>query len=148
MSISRGLGIQVMEYVFDFGVDGGVSGSNIILSDKVGSENIPIGATIKSVIAVVETAIVGSSSTVSWGTTGSADGYSGTTIAEATLVEHFLVNGWDLGASLLWDDTNDHMLTPFVTNAAGGSFVVLISTAALTAGKIVFQVEFLFPLND
>jgi hypothetical protein len=137
--------IHVQEYVYDFAVDGGVKDANIVLSDKAGSSNIPVGAIIKSVLAKVVTAVEGTSSTVSWGTTASAAGYSGTTIAEATLVDNFVVNGWDLGATLLWDDTNDHPLTPYVSSAADGSFAVLISTADLTAGKIVFGVEYWLP---
>ena len=137
--------IHVQEYVYDFAVDGGVKDANIVLSSKAGVANIPIGAIIKSVTAKVVTAISGSSSTVSWGTTSTANGYSGTTIAEGTLVDNFVVNGWDLGASLLWDDTNDHILTPYVSSAATGSFALLISTADLTAGKMVFGVEYWLP---
>jgi hypothetical protein len=138
-------GIHVQEYVYDFDVDGGTKDANIVLSSKAGVANIPIGAIIKSVTAKVVTAISGTSSTVSWGTSSTANGYSGTTIAEATLVDNFVVNGWDLDASLLWDGTNDHPLTPYVSSAATGSFVVLISTADLTAGKIVFGVEYWLP---
>lgn len=138
-------GVQVQEYLYDFAVDGGVKDVNIVLSSKPGMSVLPVGAIIKGVTAKVLTAVVGSSSTVSWGTTSTANGYSGTTIAEATLVDNFLVNGWDLAASLLWDDTNDHAIYPLVTSTATGSFAVLISTANLTAGKIIFLVEYLLP---
>jgi len=137
--------VHLQEYTYDFAVDGGVKDVNIVLSNKDGKNPIPVGAVIKSVIAVVKTAIEGTSSTVSWGSVTDPDGYSGTTIAEATLVGNFLVNGWDLGAALLWDDTNDHMLTPRVADAGAGGFAVLISTADLTAGKINFMVEYLMP---
>lgn len=143
MSISNRIHLQ--EYVYDFAVDGGVSGANIVLSNKDGSSAIPVGAIIKSVNAVVLTSVVGTSSTVSWGSITDPDGYSGTTIAEATLVDGFSVNGWDLGAELLWDDSNDHALTPVVADANAGGFAVLISTADLTAGKIWFGVEYIMP---
>jgi hypothetical protein len=137
--------IHLQEYIYDFAVDGGVKDANIILSNKAGYDPIPVGAIIQSVTAVVVTTVTGSSSTVSWGNASTADGYSGTTIAEGTLVDNFLVNGWDLGASLLWDDTNDHALTPRVADANSGAFVVLISTGNLTAGKIWFGVQYIMP---
>ena len=137
--------VLLQEYEYDFAVDGGTNGSNILLSDKDGKSNIPVGAIIKSVFGKVITDFAGSSTTVSWGTSATADGYSGTAIAEATLVPDFLVNGWDLGGSLLWDDTNDHMLTPYVVDAAAGSFAILINVADLTAGKMIFVVEYIMP---
>ena len=55
------------------------------------------------------------------------------------------MNGHDLDAALLWDGSNDHKLTPYVANADDGDFIVLISTAGLTAGKIWFGVEYIMP---
>ena len=138
--------IHLQEYVYDFAVDGGANGSNIVLSNKAGYDPIPVGAIINSVKAVVTTACTSAgSATVSWGSVTDPDGYSGTTIAVATLVDNFLVNGWDLDAELLWDGTNDHALTPRVADANAGAFAVLISTADLTAGKIWFGVEYIMP---
>lgn len=139
-------GVQVQEYVYDFAVDGGVKDVAIVLSDKDGVAGIPIGAIIKGVTAIVETAVTsGGSATAAWGNADDADGYSGTTIAKATLVADFVVNGWDLTAALLWDDTNDHAIYFPVINADDGAFEFLISTADLTAGKINFMVEYYFP---
>ncbi len=137
-------GKQVQEYVYDFAVDGGLV-SEIFLSAKAGKQPIPVGSIITAVTAKVLTAIVGTSSTLAWGNDDDPDGYSGTAIAEATLVDNFLVNGWDLGAALLWDDTNDHQLYVTVLNADDGDFSVTIGTAALTAGKVIFLVEYLAP---
>ncbi len=137
--------IHLAEFMYDFSVDGGGNGSNIVLSDKDGKAPIPVGAIIQSVNAVVLTDVEGSSSTVSWGSVTDVDGYSGTTIAEATLVDGFTVNGWDLGAALLWDDSNDHQLTPVVADANAGAFALLISVADLTAGKIWFGVQYIMP---
>lgn len=138
-------GVQVQEYVYDFAVDGGVKDVAIDLSAKDGFDPVPIGAIIKGVTAEVETAAVGATATVAWGNGDDADGYSGTTIAVATLVADLVVNGWDRGAALLWDDTNDHPIYFKVLDAADGAFEVLISTADLTAGKILFMVEYYFP---
>lgn len=137
--------IHLQEFIYDFAVDGGTKDANIVLSDKAGYDPIPVGAIIQSVTAVVVTAISGTSSTVSWGSVTDPDGYSGTTIAEATLVDNFLVNGWDLDAPLLWDGTNDHALTPRVADANAGAFALLISTADLTAGKMWFGVQYIMP---
>lgn len=147
MSFRNELGIQ--EYVYDFAVDGGTNGSAINLHAKDGKAVIPIGSIIQRVTAKVVTAVTSDgSATVGWGNGDAADGYSGTTIAKATLVDNFIVNGWDLNASLLWDDTNDHQIYVNVSTAADGQFKVLIGTADLTAGKIHFMVEFLKPSAD
>jgi len=137
-------GKRVQEYIYDFAVDGGATGE-IFLSAKAGKLPIPTGSIITAVTAKVITAVVGSTSTMSWGNDDDPDGYSGTAIAEATLVANFLVNGWDLNAALLWDDTNDHMLYVNVLNADDGDFSVTIAGNALTAGKVIFMVEYLAP---
>ena len=63
----------------------------------------------------------------------------------ATLVDNYVSNGWDSGAVLLWDDTNDHAIYQNVSTAADGQFIVSIADVALTAGKILFMVEYLLP---
>ena len=138
-------GRQVQEYVYDFAVDGGVASANIDLSAKAGYDPLPIGAIVTGVTAKVITAVTGSSSTVSWGHSANPDGFSGTTIAEATLIAGYIENGWKTANSDLWDDTNDVQKYHSVTTAALGSFVVLIGTANLTAGKIIFMVDYLQP---
>lgn len=138
-------GLQVQQYVYDFAVDGGVHTTAIELSAKAGYERLPIGAIIKAVTAYVETAVVGSSSTLCWGHSANTDAYSGTTIAEATLVANYVENGWKTANSELWDDTNDVQKSPYVSTSALGSFSVVIGTANLTAGKVKFMVEYLLP---
>ena len=142
----RNDGKHVQEYVYDFAVDGGTNASAISLHDKARAAVIPVGAIITDVTAKIVTACTSAgSATVAWGNGDDADGYSGTTIAVATLVDNFLVNGHDLDAALLWDGTNDHKLYVTVLTAADGQFKLLISTADLTAGKIIFMVEYLLP---
>ncbi len=147
MAAFKNDGIQVQEYVYDFAVDGGASGSNIVLSAKSGAQALPVGAIIMDVIAHVVTACVGTSSTVAWGHSANADAYSGTTIAEASLTLNSIHNGQRTANSELWDDSADCQLHPYVGTADLGSFVVLIGTAALTAGKIRFSVSYLLPSN-
>lgn len=135
----------VQEYIYDFSVDGGANGTAIPLETKAGYAPVPVGAVIMGVTARVVTAVVGTSSTVSWGHSANTDGYSGTTIAEASLTINSVHNGLKTANSDLWDDTNDVQVPWPVTTAALGTFHVLISTADLTAGKIVFMVEYLYP---
>ena len=140
-------GKYVQEYVYDFAVDGGANGSNIVLSDKDGKKPIPIGAIVTNCVARVVTACTSDgSATVSWGNDDAENGYSGTTIAVGSLTDNSI---WSPGVqgseSLLWDDSNDHNIFFPVINADDGDFIVLISDADLTAGKILFMVEYLLP---
>lgn len=138
----RNDGMQVQEYVYDFAVDGGAAGA-IVLSSKAGKDNIPIGAVIKGVTALVQTALAGGTS-LAWGNGDDPDGYSGVAIVTASLVINANFNGWDNAAALLWDDTNDHAIYQTVVDAADGRFDVLIA-GTMTAGKVVFFVEYFFP---
>jgi hypothetical protein len=145
----KNLGKHVAEYVYDFSVDGGVKDSAIVLSSKNGKEVLPQNAIVTGVSYRVITAVEGTSSTVIFGNTTDADGYSGATIAEATLVADYVGNGWDNAAPLLWDDTNDHPIHFLVNSANDANFTLTIGTADLTAGKIAFYVEyFLGSVNE
>ena len=138
-------GVHVQEYVYDFSVDGGAA-SEIVLSTKAGKSAIPTGAIIKRVTAKVVTAFTsGGSATLVWGNGDDADGYSGSAIAVASLTDNALFNGYDNGAALLWDDTNDHPIDVNVADANDASFSVTIGTAAMTAGKAIFLVEYYLP---
>lgn len=138
--------LNLQQYTYDFSVDGGTKDSAITLSNKANKDPIPTGAIIKSVTAWVETACTsGGSATVIWGNGADADGFSGATIAVASLSANAVFNGWDNGAALLWDDSNDHQIPYYVSSAANGAFKVLIETADLTAGKIHFFVEYYYP---
>lgn len=136
---------QVMEYVYDFSTDGGAV-STISLSGKSGKAGIPDGSVVHRVHARVLTACTsGGSATVAWGNTSDTDGYSGAAIAVASLTANAVFNE-TRGGALLWDDTNDANLDYAVTSTANTQdFSLTIGTAALTAGKIVFQVEFSRP---
>lgn len=136
--------LHMQKYVYDFAVDGGAVAA-IDLSAKANAAPLPDNAIVEEVTFWVETAIVGTSSTLAWGNTTAATGYSGTAIAEATLVADYVNNAASNAASLLWDDTNDHSI-PFLCNSANDrDFTVTIGTAVLTAGKVHFFVKYLLP---
>lgn len=137
--------INVQEYVYDFAKDGGAV-STITLSSKNGKNPLPVGAIVKAVTAQVVTACTGGAgSTIAWGN-NTVDGYSGTTAAVAGFTQNALFNGWDNAASLLFDDANDHPIPFYVTSeSTTGTFTISIGTDPLTAGKIVFMVEYLLP---
>jgi hypothetical protein len=145
----KNTGIHVEEYVYDFAVDGGAKDSAIELHAKQGKKVVPVGAVIKRVTAKVLTQCTsGGSATVVWGNGDDADGYSGATIAVASLTANALFNGYDNAAALLWDDTNDHPIDVNVADEDDGKFEVLIETANLTAGKILFMVEYYYPATE
>lgn len=138
-------GKQVQEYEYDFSVDAGAIGA-ISLHSKDNKSVIPAGAIIVSVRALVLSALTsGGSAVLSWGNGDDADGYSGVALAVAGLGADVVKNGWDNGAVLLWDDTNDHMIDVYVADAAAGQMIFTIATAALTAGKVKFLVEYMLP---
>jgi len=138
-------GVQVQEYVYDFDVDGGAVGE-IDLSAKANKSAIPVGALIKRVTCLVKSAFTsGGAATLSWGNEDDGDGYSGSAIAVGSLTANASFNGYDNAAALLWDDTNDHPLDVYVADANDGKFEVNIGTAAMTAGKAVFLVEYYMP---
>ena len=136
------------EYLYDFAKDGGAI-STKVLSNKNGKAPLPVGAILKSVYAkVVTTCTSGGSATVSWGNGDGVTVYSGTAIAVASLTAGAIFNGWDNGASALWDDTNDHPIFVNIDDATTGNFSMAIAADTLTAGKIVFVCEYYLPAID
>lgn len=138
-------GVQVQEYVYDFSADGGAQGS-IVLSSKAGYDPLPVGAIVKHVTAKVVTGVTsGGSATCEWGNGDDTDGYSGTAIAKATLVANYVCNEAMGAGALLWDNTNDANVPLYIDDATTGNFTFKINTADLTAGKIIFLVEYYLP---
>ncbi len=145
MTVFKNDGVQVMQYLYDFAEDGGVKDVQIVLSDKPGKIPLPVGALVKNVTAVVLVAPLSTgSATVEWGN-DDTDGYSGTAVAKATLAINYAYNGKSGTApgALLWDDTNDAEKAYRIADSTKGKFGVLINVENLTAGKILFLVEFL-----
>lgn len=123
---------QIYHAIYDFSVDGGVKDVAIDLFD------LKAGTIIHDFWAEVETAVVGTSSTIEVGVTGGdTDGYL-TQMAEATAVADYVTDPDEKGA-LLYDSTDDHDMRLKLTTA--DSMSLLIGTANLTAGKVHFYVE-------
>lgn len=145
MSAIKNYGVNVQEYVYDFAVDGGAT-STIALSAKAGVAPLPIGAIVSAVkLKVLTTFTSGGSATLEWGNTTDPNGYSGATVAVASLTAGAVFNGWDNAAALLWDDTNDHPIDLNIAVANDAVVSVTIATAAMTAGKAVILVEYYLP---
>ena len=138
-------GLNVQEYVYDFAVDGGAVTGHI-LSNKAGYDPIPTGAIVKAgTEKVVTTVTCSTGGTIEWGNGDNADGYSGSAAQASGFTAGNLYTGWDNGSELLWDDTNDHPIPLYIDDATTGQFKMTVGTATLTAGKIVFLVEYLLP---
>jgi len=135
---------NVQEYLYDFAVDGGAIGT-IVLSSKKGKNPLPVDAIVTGVTARVLTAPLSTgSATISWGN-NTVTAYSGTAIAIASLTLNSLHTG-RVASSSIWDDTNDRDVPLLVTDeTTDGTFKIAIATEALTAGKIIFEVEYLHP---
>lgn len=136
--------VQVEQYVYDTAVDA-VAVGEVFLSSKAGKKPLPIGAIVKGCTAHVVAAVTGTSSTLAWGNDDDPDGYSGSAIAEGSLLLNAIFNGWDNAAALLWDDTNDHAIYQYVANEDDGEVSVSVGTATLTAGKVALYLDFLYP---
>jgi hypothetical protein len=137
--------LQIKEYVYDTASDAVATSADVVLSDKSGKSALPQGAVVKAVTAKVISAVVGSTSTLSWGYDGNNDGFSGTAVAEASLTSGSVHTGWRTANSDLWDDSEDSQKYFHVNTAAKGKFVVRVGTNALTAGKVLFIVEYYCP---
>lgn len=143
----RNDGIHVQEYLYDFDVDGGTDDTKIDLSAKAGVAPLPQGAIVLNVHLKVIDAVVGTSSTIIVGNTTDPDGFY-QAIGEATLVDEFVTSGGVQAGVLIWDDTNDHLIPFLVNSDDDADFQILIGTADLTAGKMLFMVEYLMPSED
>ncbi|MBL0320679.1 MAG: hypothetical protein IPP74_15500 [Alphaproteobacteria bacterium] len=123
-------GPQVNEYVYDFAVDGGAV-STIDLSAKQGFAPLPSGAVVKSVHYKVVSALTsGGSATVSIGDANATARY-----LALTAFDNAAYAAGNVAAAAIGVPMN-------VSAAARGQFGISIAVAALTAGKIVFFVEF------
>lgn len=148
-------GLNVQEYVYDFAVDGGAV-SSIDLSTKDGFNALPEGAIVRAVTAKVLTACTsGGSATVEWGNSADTDGYSGTAIAVASLTALAVFSGYEdnaapgalIAASVTSTGGNSVTQKRYNVTSASNTqnFIMKIAVATLTAGKIVFLVEYYYP---
>lgn len=136
--------LHVQEYIYDFSVDGGATGT-LTLSNKTGYDPLPIGAIVCNAKMWVSTACTsGGSATVDVGNGDDDNGYL-TAIAVASLTANSVHSSQVEAGALLWDDTNDAELYYYVDDATTGATVFKINTAALTAGKCLVMVDYYFP---
>lgn len=138
---------HLQEYLYDFAVDGGTDDTFIDLSAKAGYAPLPSGAIVTNVGLKVLEAVVGTSSTIIVGNTTDPNGYM-EAIAEGTLIDEYVTMAGAQAGALLWDDTNDHLI-PFLVNSDNDAdFGITIGTADLSAGKVLFWVEYYMPTLD
>lgn len=137
--------VQVEPYVYDATEDATAVGE-VFLSSKAGKDPLPVGAIVQQCVAKVVTAVTSSgSATMIWGNDDDPDGYSGSAIGKANLTANAIFNGWDSGAALLWDDTNDHPIYFHVADEDDGEVSVTIGGEALDTGKVALFLHFLYP---
>ncbi len=110
--------IETVEVTYDFAVDGGSAGALTLFT---AAQDL----VIHRVTAKVVTAVVGTSSTVEVGISG------GTAIYVAQTAEAAL------GAGIVLDSKKGS-----VKLASGAAMIQTIGTAALTAGKVRYMIEF------
>jgi hypothetical protein len=139
-------GVHVQEYLYDGSVDG-YTNTTYTLSSKKGYNVLPTGAIVLDVVAkIVTTCATSAGATVAWGPSADADGYSGTTIAAASLVAGTIWHAGSQGSeALLWENTGDSNLFYYADGSTKTNFIVTVSTGALTACKIHFSVLYLLP---
>lgn len=142
MSKWKNDGLQVAEYEYDFAVHGGVVNTDIEISSA--NTRLPIGAIIIDCHIRVDTAVVGTSSTLGIGNVTDNDGYIPAT-AEATLAANYVGSAAKNKGALLWDDTNDNLLPYRVADADKSKVIARIGTANLTAGVVKVMISFLNP---
>lgn len=128
--------LQVQEYVYDFSVDGGDTGT-VTLSAKDNKDPLPAGAIVTNATAWVQTAgASGGSATLSFGLGTDVDG-----LLSATAVGSLTENAVIVGDSTAIPGS----AAVRVADAAGGAVTATIAVAALTAGKVSIIVEYLYP---
>lgn len=110
--------IETVEVTYDFAVDGGATGALTLFT---AAQDLVIHRVTAKVVA----AVVGTSSTVEVGISGSTAIYMAQT-AEAAM-----------GAGVVVDSKKGS-----VKLASGAAMIQTIGTAALTAGKVRYMIEF------
>jgi hypothetical protein len=124
---------QLAHAVYDYSLDGGATGAIDLFS-------LPANTIVHDCWFEVETAPTsGASATIEVGITGGdTDGFIAQAAYSAFTID--LVSQSNLKGALLWDTTED--ADKRYKNTSAVTVAMLIATAALTAGKIHFYVEF------
>lgn len=126
MSVFRNQ-LHVAEYEYDYSVDGGATGA-YTLSNKANKEPLPLGAVVKEVKVVGQTALAGSGASAKVG-------HSSNTALYKAQVTATLYNA---SACFSYD-------TAFQAKGNNRDIVFTVAGAALTAGKLKVLVEYILP---
>lgn len=138
---------HTQEYVWDYSVSGGSSAAAINLADVSGKADLPNGAIVEKVSFKVVTALTSAGSAdMTAGPSGDADGYI-REINHANLGDNTLSSSEMSTGAKLWDDTNDNSI-PYLVDAANERDFTISFSDDVTAGKIVFWVEYYYPSED
>lgn len=123
-------------YLYDFSVDGGATGAITLTAQGNALES---GLVVEDIQVYVETAFddAGDTATVTLGHAGDADGYMADFMTAAETANTIVRVGEQAGA-LMWDDTNDHLISYRITSSANAIPLITIGTEALTQGKAHF----------
>lgn len=125
-----------MKALYDFSVLGGATGSLLLVDDQGNPAILPLNAIVTNVVCIVLTAVTSAgSATVALGSNIAAattDLMAAT--AKASLASGF-VAGVPVGTAATW-------VGP-VTAQAGSQVQATIGTAALTAGKLEYIIEYI-----
>lgn len=124
------------EFVYDFSVLGGATGTINLTSVDPNSDLLPEGFVIDSISVHTSTAITsGGTPTITIGNGADADGYFVDVFASASAANSSFGLG-QLAGALVWDDTNDVAKKYRITSSSTTQDVsIVVGTAAITAGK-------------
>lgn len=122
---------NVLKCVYDFSKSGGALGDIALLTDRGAAANLPKNAIIRRVMAYVVTGVTSAgSATLALKIVNSADLMAAT--AKATLVANAFVDGVPVSTAA----------TAVGPLAALAQVKATVGTAALTAGKVQFFIEY------
>lgn len=123
-------------YYYDFSEHGGAASA--ITLTAVGNA-LESGLVVEDIQVFVSTAFddAGNTATVTLGHAGDADGYMADFMTAAETANTIIRVGEQAGA-LMWDDTNDHMVSYRITSSANAIPLMTIGTEALTQGYATF----------
>jgi len=130
------------EFVYDFAKDGGAVGTISMKAVDPNGDLFEEGLIIQDLMIMVETAVTsGGTPTITFGNSSDTDGFLADVFALVGAANAVVRIGQVDGA-LLWDTTADAAKGFRVSSAANTQDVVMvIGTAALTAGKIRIIVQ-------
>jgi hypothetical protein len=137
------------EYVYDFAVDGGATGTKVLRAADGLSNALDEGLLVKDVVVLCETAVTSAgSATLTLGTGADTDGFMVDAMAKVA-ADNATVRAGELDGALIFDTTADAKKAYRVGSVANTqSVVAAIGTAALTAGKLRVILECYMPGSE